>query len=154
MHLIQAKRRIAETPIIMSGEIDMSKRANKNKLINAALIAVAIPLSSCGRVDAVPENGTARFRQEPSAESLPAASFPLADAGSAGDAADLALPTLVERRHFAIYSTYRVLFDDSPDVFQSRASGQGEGVQQTVLSDGEYMGGLPGCSMRALLTQD
>lgn len=135
----------------------MTKRINKNKFINkfidAAVVAIAISLASCGRVDTAPETGAAQFKPGLVAQPLPessGASMAVAD----DDPAGVTLPMLVESRHFAIYSAYRMLFDDSPDVLRSRVGGLGEGLQQAVMTGDETMGGLPACSMRALLLRD
>jgi hypothetical protein len=145
MQLIQAKSPVVEALIIMAGETDMPKRIDNNKFIHASAIAIAISLASCGRVEPVPESGAMPSSMGANQYSIPEPLGTVLLAAEAGE------PAQVERRHFAIYSAYRVLFDDSPDVFRSRANG--EGFQQAVMNDGD-IGGLADCSMRALLLQD
>ena len=129
----------------------MPKRFDNNKFIHASAIAIAISLASCGRAEPVPEAGALQATpggKQYIAPELSGAAVLVADTGAP---AEVTLPIQIEHRHFAIYSAYRVLFDDSPDVFRSRADG--EGMRQAVMSDDD-VGGLQGCSVRALLAQD
>jgi len=109
----------------------MKKNANKNNCTHVVLIAMLLALAACDRPDK-------------------AAAVPEAAQPEVIDTVDATLPEVIERRHFAIYNTYRVLFDDSPQVFQSRAAMQDEGLQQAVL----LAESVPACSMRAMLLQD
>ncbi|HYD63014.1 MAG TPA: hypothetical protein VEC35_21855 [Noviherbaspirillum sp.] len=129
----------------------MPKRFDNNKFVHVSAIAIAISLASCGRVEPVPESGAMPSKTVAGQHGITEPSDAVLLAAEAGEPAEVSLPTQVERRHFAIYSTYRVLFDDSPDVFRSHADG--EGFRQAVMSDDDF-GGLQGCSMRALLVQD
>lgn len=113
----------------------MKMFANKNNLMRVAMLSAIAVLASCGK-------------SEPSSAATAA---PVVQLAEVEDGVDMTLPTVVERRHFAIYSTYRVLFDDSPDVFQSRANGQEEGLQSAVMTlDSDDSA----CSMRAMLVKD
>ena len=141
MKLIQAKWQMIETLIIMSGEIDMKKLGNKSKLTAAAMLVAAVSVAACGKTDG-PRNAPMQSKAEH-------------DAGNAvakdgeEDFAETTLP--VERRHFAIYNTYRVLFDDSARIYQSLAVGQEDGLQSAVMTSDS---GMPSCSMRGMLMQD
>ena len=113
----------------------MNKNANKNNFGLALLVAAALSLVACGR------------QQTP----VPQTDVSVHAPAGVMEAEDMTLPTVIERRHFAIYNTYRVLFDDSPQVFQSRAGMQEEGLQPAVMP---VDGLMPSCSMRAILLQD
>jgi predicted small lipoprotein YifL len=114
----------------------MTMFANKNNLMSATLLSAVATLASCGRSEPPPAASTAAtFVQLAEVE----------------DGVDVTLPTVVERRHFAIYNSYRVLFDDSPDVFHSRAKGQEDGLQQAVMA---FDGDVSACSMRAMLLKE
>ncbi|HZW23506.1 hypothetical protein [Noviherbaspirillum sp.] len=105
----------------------MKKNANKNNFKHAGLMAMLLVLAACERTN------------EPAvAAALPESVH-----------AEL-IDTAIERRHFAIYNASRVLFDDSPQVFQSRARAQDEGLQQALL----LAESVPACSMRGMLLQD
>ena len=133
----------------------MPKRIDNNKFIHvfihASAIAFAISLASCGRVEPGAEAGPMPSRTDSSQYNVPESTATAVLVRAAGEPAEVILPTQVEHRHFAIYSAYRVLFDDSPNVFRSRVNG--EGLQQAVMSDDD-ISGLPGCSIRAVLVQD
>ena len=102
----------------------MPSRSDKNKFIHNALIATFVSLASCGRIDAAADAGAKPSRQASTAHTANAAD-------------DLAQPTPVEQRHFAIYSAYRLLFDDAPDRPPPRV-------------DRGNVNGLPMCSMQSL----
>lgn len=96
------------------------------------LVAVAFGLAACGRIET------------PAA----AAETQVIQVAFMEEGGDTDLPVVVERRHFAIYNTYRELFDDSANVFKSREYTQGEGLLHAVDSD------LATCSIHASLLDD
>ena len=112
----------------------MIKPADKNNFTHTVLVAVVLSLAACGREDL------------PSLASAPHTG----DQAVTTDASDLALPDIIERRHFAIYNSYRVLFDDSPQVSQPQSRGQEDEVPQALM----HAGSMPACSIRAMLLQD
>lgn len=119
-----------------------------NKFLAAAAIAIAaLLLASCGRADSTPKVDAGQAAASAVQRSVPL----LDDAVSSGEG----LPTPIERRHFAIYSNYRELFDDPPEAF---APGIGmleeRGLPAVVAAGGPIAGYLPACSMRDLLMQD
>jgi len=106
----------------------MKKNANKNNCTHAALIAMLLALAACEGPDKV------------------------AAAAEAGqpeliDSVDAALPEVIERRHFAIYNTYRVLFDEP---VPARNALSDDGLRQALL----LAESVPACSVRAMLLQD
>ncbi len=63
---------------------------------------------------------------------------------------------LVESRHFAMYNTYREVFDGAPDRFLSGAHDPGDVLLNKFSAlDGKRIGAaISSCSARALITQD
>lgn len=116
----------------------MIERGKKSNLTALAVMAVAVLIAACSKDEA--HNGPVQ----------PKAELDTGLVGATGGEENLSetpLPTIVERRHFAIYSTYRVLFDDSASVYQSPAPGQDDGLQPAVMTSDR---GMPACSMRAM----
>lgn len=127
MQLIQAKGQIVESLIIMSGEIDMKMLAHNNKMKIAVLLCTVFGFAGCGKA------GT------PSV----AAETPTVQVAVMEEGGDQRFPVVVEHRHFAIYSTYRMLSDDSANALKPHGNAREEGLQHAAASD------LAACSIHA-----
>ena len=111
----------------------MKMLAQNNKMTTAVLFAAAVGLAACGKVET---------------RAVEAADAPVVQVAFAEEGGDKILPVLVERRHFAIYNTYRVLFDDSASVMKSREYAREEGLQHAVDSD------VATCSIHGRMLED
>ena len=97
------------------------------------MIAAVVTLMSCERAEL---------------SAIGATSAPQIQVSTVEDVADTIPQSIVERRHFAIYSMYQVLFDDSASDFQAGISGHLEGAVTTAASD------IPPCSLQTILLPD
>ncbi|WP_420472879.1 hypothetical protein [Noviherbaspirillum sp. ST9] len=110
----------------------MKMPAKKNK---AVMLAAAVALAGCGKSDK-PVAGAA------TAEMVHVA---------AADDIDAQLPTVVERRHFAIYNTYRELSEDASAPRKSTATVSEEsGLRAVAALDRDFST----CSIHTLPPQD
>ena len=93
---------------------------------NVVMLVVAVSLTACGRVEL----------------SHVDAATPVIQTVAAEDGGDMTVALMAERRHFAIYSASRTLFDASADMY--RSSGDGSGTQH------ELDAGVQACTVRAM----
>jgi hypothetical protein len=119
----------------MSGEIDMKMPSKKNNSTNAAMLAAVLALAACDR---------------PNKPRIDTAPLPVMQVAAVDDV-DSHLPTVVEQRHFAIYNTYRVLFDESANVIRPAGGVPEEGVLRPL---GPMNGEVFSCSLHTAPLRD
>ncbi|OWW18903.1 hypothetical protein [Noviherbaspirillum denitrificans] len=104
----------------------MKKPAHRNKMANVVVLVAAMPLAACGRVEL----------------SYADAATPVIQAVAEEDGAATSQALMAERRHFAIYTAYRALSDESSSMY--RSSGDGSAVSREVDA------GVPACIVNSL----
>lgn len=107
----------------------MKMLAHNNKMKIAVLLSIVFGFAGCGKA------GT------PSV----AAETPTVQVAVMEEGGDQSFPVVVERRHFAIYNTYRMLSADSANALKPHGNAREEGLKHAAASD------LAACSIHAAL---